>query len=155
MLAAAHVLAMDAKNLLDVVDSIRIRFPDVNQQIIEMFQHSQRNETTEEAAPRQSPTHQQEQQDYYRQQQSLESYDVTEVAASQQLTEAINNSKLINYDFGRNEIKNNGSTSHFVDEPLQIIEDEDDIKHMLPMPIYSDAQKINDSSTRTNFNKPK
>lgn len=153
MLAAAHVLAMDAKNLLDVVDSIRIRFPDVNQQIIEMFhKDSQRNETAE-----QSPTHQQEQQDYYRQQQqqSLESYDVTEVAASQHLTEAINNSKLINYDFARNEIKNNGSTSHFVDEPLQIIEDEDDIKHMLPMPIYSDAQKINDSSTRTNFNKPK
>lgn len=27
MLSAAHVLAMDAKNLLDVVDSIRIRFP--------------------------------------------------------------------------------------------------------------------------------
>lgn len=27
MLSAAHILAMDAKNLLDVVDSIRIRFP--------------------------------------------------------------------------------------------------------------------------------
>lgn len=27
MLSAAHVLAMDAKNLLDVVDSIRVRFP--------------------------------------------------------------------------------------------------------------------------------
>uniref|UniRef100_A0A2M3ZFM1 Focal adhesion kinase 1 n=1 Tax=Anopheles braziliensis TaxID=58242 RepID=A0A2M3ZFM1_9DIPT len=27
MLAAAHVLAMDAKNLLDVVDSIRVRYP--------------------------------------------------------------------------------------------------------------------------------
>lgn len=31
MLGAAHVLAMDAKNLLDVVDSIRIRFPNVDQ----------------------------------------------------------------------------------------------------------------------------
>ncbi|CAG9124927.1 unnamed protein product [Plutella xylostella] len=30
MLAAAHVLAMDAKNLLDVVDSIRTRYPDVD-----------------------------------------------------------------------------------------------------------------------------
>lgn len=29
MLAAAHVLAMDAKNLLDVVDSIRMRYPAV------------------------------------------------------------------------------------------------------------------------------
>lgn len=30
MLSAAHVLAMDAKNLLDVVDSIRIRYPKVD-----------------------------------------------------------------------------------------------------------------------------
>ncbi|KAK7791000.1 hypothetical protein R5R35_007897 [Gryllus longicercus] len=30
MLSAAHVLAMDAKNLLDVIDSVRIRFPEVN-----------------------------------------------------------------------------------------------------------------------------
>jgi hypothetical protein len=30
MLSAAHVLAMDAKNLLDVIDSIRMRYPDVN-----------------------------------------------------------------------------------------------------------------------------
>lgn len=29
MLSAAHVLAMDAKNLLDVVDSVRIRYPDL------------------------------------------------------------------------------------------------------------------------------
>lgn len=29
MLACAHVLAMDAKNLLDVVDSIRTRYPDL------------------------------------------------------------------------------------------------------------------------------
>ena len=33
MLSSAHVLAMDAKNLLDVVDQIRIRYPQVNQQI--------------------------------------------------------------------------------------------------------------------------
>lgn len=29
MLSAAHVLAMDAKNLLDVIDSVRIRYPDL------------------------------------------------------------------------------------------------------------------------------
>lgn len=33
MLSAAHILAMDAKNLLDVVDSVRIRFPQVNEYI--------------------------------------------------------------------------------------------------------------------------
>lgn len=36
MLSAAHILAMDAKNLLDVVDSIRVRFPD-------LFSQSYRN----------------------------------------------------------------------------------------------------------------
>ena len=30
MLAAAHILAMDAKNLLDVVDCIRARHPHVD-----------------------------------------------------------------------------------------------------------------------------
>nr|CAD7403755.1 unnamed protein product [Timema cristinae] len=30
MLSAAHILAMDAKNLLDVIDSIRIRYSEVN-----------------------------------------------------------------------------------------------------------------------------
>ena len=34
MLSAAHVLAMDAKNLLDVVDTIRIRYPHVNSHIV-------------------------------------------------------------------------------------------------------------------------
>ncbi|XP_069676126.1 focal adhesion kinase 1 isoform X3 [Periplaneta americana] len=33
MLSAAHILAMDAKNLLDVIDSIRMRHPDVNNYI--------------------------------------------------------------------------------------------------------------------------
>lgn len=36
MLSAAHALAMDAKNLLDVVDSVRLRYPD-------LFQHSNIN----------------------------------------------------------------------------------------------------------------
>ena len=34
MLSSAHVLAMDAKNLLDVVDSIRIKYPHVNSHIL-------------------------------------------------------------------------------------------------------------------------
>ncbi|XP_015607197.1 uncharacterized protein LOC107273475 isoform X3 [Cephus cinctus] len=33
MLSAAHILAMDAKNLLDVIDSIRIRYPYVDNRI--------------------------------------------------------------------------------------------------------------------------
>ena len=33
MLSSAHILAMDAKNLLDVVDSIRINYPNVDQMI--------------------------------------------------------------------------------------------------------------------------
>lgn len=35
MLAAAHVLAMDAKNLLDVVDSVRIRHPELFLDVID------------------------------------------------------------------------------------------------------------------------
>lgn len=37
MLSAAHALAMDAKNLLDVVDSIRIRYPEVSDKLILFF----------------------------------------------------------------------------------------------------------------------
>lgn len=33
MLSAAHVLAMDSKNLLDVVDANRIRYPHLNRQL--------------------------------------------------------------------------------------------------------------------------
>ena len=33
MLSSAHILAMDAKNLLDVIDSIRINYPNVDQMI--------------------------------------------------------------------------------------------------------------------------
>ena len=34
MLSSAHVLAMDAKNLLDVMDKIRMRFSQVNDHIL-------------------------------------------------------------------------------------------------------------------------
>ncbi|XP_015113268.1 focal adhesion kinase 1 isoform X5 [Diachasma alloeum] len=37
MLAAAHVLAMDAKNLLDVIDSIRVRYPHIDSQICDKY----------------------------------------------------------------------------------------------------------------------
>ena len=33
MLSSAHILAMDAKNLLDVIDSIRMNFPNVDMMI--------------------------------------------------------------------------------------------------------------------------
>ena len=33
MLSSAHVLAMDAKNLLDVVDSVRVKYPHINRHI--------------------------------------------------------------------------------------------------------------------------
>lgn len=39
MLSAAHILAMDAKNLLDVIDSIRIRYPYVDNQICQNQNH--------------------------------------------------------------------------------------------------------------------
>ena len=34
MLSSAHVLAMDAKNLLDVVDNVRVRYPHINRHCI-------------------------------------------------------------------------------------------------------------------------
>ncbi|XP_011312276.1 focal adhesion kinase 1 isoform X2 [Fopius arisanus] len=40
MLAAAHVLAMDGKNLLDVIDSIRVRYPQINNQICEKYRNN-------------------------------------------------------------------------------------------------------------------
>jgi len=41
MLSAAHVLAMDSKNLLDVIDSIRIRCPDVEDILVKRGDVSQ------------------------------------------------------------------------------------------------------------------
>ncbi|ODM93769.1 Focal adhesion kinase 1 [Orchesella cincta] len=40
MLSAAHVLAMDAKHLLDVVDAIRMKYPDVEEFILKRAQAS-------------------------------------------------------------------------------------------------------------------
>jgi focal adhesion kinase 1 len=36
MLGAAHVLAMDSKNLLDVVDTIRMRYPQFNKHLFKV-----------------------------------------------------------------------------------------------------------------------
>lgn len=48
MLGAAHVLAMDSKNLLDVVDAIRIRYPHINKQFQKLQEvPSEVDETTE------------------------------------------------------------------------------------------------------------
>ncbi|KAI4500693.1 hypothetical protein M0802_004285 [Mischocyttarus mexicanus] len=49
MLSAAHILAMDAKNLLDVIDSIRIRYPYVDIQICQKQndQNTSRDSTPE------------------------------------------------------------------------------------------------------------
>lgn len=41
MLAAAHVLAMDSKNLLDVVDNIRIRYPQIDRQVFKSMENFQ------------------------------------------------------------------------------------------------------------------
>ncbi|OAD62388.1 Focal adhesion kinase 1 [Eufriesea mexicana] len=48
MLSAAHILAMDAKNLLDVIDSIRIRYPYVDNQICQKQNHIN---TSQESMP--------------------------------------------------------------------------------------------------------
>lgn len=43
MLSSGHILAMDAKNLLDVVDSVRMQYPEV-----EAMVSGQQSETSKE-----------------------------------------------------------------------------------------------------------
>lgn len=43
MLSSGHILAIDAKNLLDVVDSVRMQYPDV-----EAIINSKPSETTKD-----------------------------------------------------------------------------------------------------------
>ncbi|XP_035892767.1 uncharacterized protein LOC118503516 isoform X4 [Anopheles stephensi] len=52
MLSAAHVLAMDAKNLLDVVDSIRVRYPNLFPQ-----QQQQQQQPSAPSSPTQRQQH--------------------------------------------------------------------------------------------------
>lgn len=47
MLSSGHILAMDAKNLLDVVDSVRMQYPEVEAMI---------NSRSSEVAQEQSPS---------------------------------------------------------------------------------------------------
>ncbi|XP_063919596.1 focal adhesion kinase 1 isoform X5 [Zophobas morio] len=47
MLAAAHVLAMDSKNLLDVVDTIRMRYPQFNKHLFKVDDPIPESESTE------------------------------------------------------------------------------------------------------------
>ncbi|XP_012152828.1 protein tyrosine kinase 2 Fak isoform X1 [Megachile rotundata] len=54
MLSAAHILAMDAKNLLDVIDSIRIRYPYVDSQICQKQNNIAPKEPTQESRIRSS-----------------------------------------------------------------------------------------------------
>jgi len=46
MLSSGHILAMDAKNLLDVVDSVRMQYPEV-----EAIVCGQKSETPKEQHP--------------------------------------------------------------------------------------------------------
>ncbi|KAK0089497.1 hypothetical protein PV325_007060 [Microctonus aethiopoides] len=59
MLSAAHILAMDAKNLLDVIDSIRIRYPYVDDKICDRHDGDKagnRDETNVIGIGRSTPT---------------------------------------------------------------------------------------------------
>ncbi|CAG9813532.1 unnamed protein product [Phaedon cochleariae] len=55
MLGAAHILAMDSKNLLDVVDSIRIRHPHIDEQIFKATDADGQERGAAAAAPHQPP----------------------------------------------------------------------------------------------------
>lgn len=65
MLSAAHVLAMDAKNLLDVVDSIRIRYPNLN---VAQIQGTQQQPLSDVQHNQNIVSVQQQQQQFYLQQ---------------------------------------------------------------------------------------
>ena len=51
MLSSAHVLAMDAKNLLDVIDSIRINYPMVDQMITRSANLASRSSVSTSGSP--------------------------------------------------------------------------------------------------------
>ena len=51
MLSSAHVLAMDAKNLLDVIDSIRINYPMVDQIITRSANVASRSSVSTSGSP--------------------------------------------------------------------------------------------------------
>lgn len=55
MLSAAHVLAMDSKNLLDVVDTIRIRHPQIDRQIFKSNDSLPESDQTHESSTSDKP----------------------------------------------------------------------------------------------------
>lgn len=55
MLSAAHVLAMDSKNLLDVVDTIRIRHPQIDRQIFKSNDSLPESDQTHESSASDRP----------------------------------------------------------------------------------------------------
>jgi Focal adhesion targeting region len=67
MLSSAHILAMDTKNLLDVCDSIRARFPNVKYELPEASVMDQQNARLPHQLSNQmqSPSKQHLQQDVY------------------------------------------------------------------------------------------
>lgn len=63
MLSSAHILAMDTKNLLDVCDSIRARYPNVKYELTDALlnlKDSSPQQLSSQPHSLQSPVHQQE-----------------------------------------------------------------------------------------------
>lgn len=64
MLSSAHILAMDTKNLLDVCDSIRTRYPHVKYEVPPMSEDQQNvrlpHQSLTQTTLQQSPIHEQE-----------------------------------------------------------------------------------------------
>lgn len=88
MLSAAHILAMDTKNLLDVCDSIRTRFPHVTYEIaepndspsVEQLVHLPQMHQSPKKRPLQIP----QQQEFYENVASVERIEMTEQLYSNQ-----------------------------------------------------------------------
>lgn len=119
MLSAAHVLAMDAKNLLDVVDSIRIRYPNLNvaqiqgtpQHLLSEVQLNQNIVSVQQQQPQQFYSQQnQDIQDANHQQQSVtyvqEVYDDQQQFYSNQQSGIYDNECVINQQLKNLELAN-------------------------------------------------
>lgn len=110
MLSAAHILAMDTKNLLDVCDSIRARFPEIVYQIAEPKSSPVVDLPQIHSSPKKIPLEQQETpQDFYENVVKNEKIEVTEQLYS--------NQNLPHSDIG---IYDNNS---IIQEQLRIVEE--------------------------------
>lgn len=100
MLSSAHILAMDTKNLLDVCDSIKARYPNVQFELPDADQQNAR-------LPQQlSPTKQNLQQDVYQ-----------NVSASDRVTEQLYSNQNLPSEIG---IYDNQAS---IQEQLKIVEE--------------------------------